>query len=430
MLSANNSVTMQKLIYTSGNAVNTCPFDNPLDPNAYGNGMPYDELKKLRERGPLVHFDDPFNGVPFWMVTRREECDFISKNPQLFSSYARLAHAGEQDQEGLESSRLVFLNMDPPEQMKHRRIVREVFTPSAVSSYEPRFREIAKQVVDAVAHRGECEFVREVAAELPLIAILEMVDVPASERQQFFEWTNLMFFSDDPDSDTGQPEAKQASIEMIMYALELAAKHKQNPKDNLLGKLVDGKVDGEPLSDAEFGMVFLTLITAGNDSTRTAISQGMRLLMENPDQIDYLLENPDKIENAVEEILRYNTSFITMRRMAMEDVELGGQTIKKGDKVVMHYHTINHDESVFGDDATVFDVRRAERMPSLYKEHRAFGVGQHFCLGTHLARLEIKIMLEEVLPRLRNPKFKQEPNFIKSFFVNGMHDMYITFDPE
>lgn len=410
--------------------MSSCPFANPLDPNEYGNGMPYEDIKKVRQQGPLVWFEDPFNGVPFWMVTQRAECDFISKNPKLFSSYERLAHCGEQDEEALNNSRLVFLNMDPPEQMKHRRIVRDVFTPTAVNNYEPRFREIAKSVVDAVASRGECEFVREVAAELPLIAILEMVNVPATERQQFFDWTNLMFFSDDPDSNTGQPEAKQASTEMIMYALELAAKHKANPKDNLLGRLVDGEVDGEPLSELEFGMVFLTLITAGNDSTRTAISQGMRLLMENPDQIDYLIANPDKIENAVEEILRYNTSFITMRRMATDDVELSGKTIKKGEKVVLHYPAINHDEQVFGDDSLVFDVRRAERMPSLYKEHRAFGIGQHFCLGTHLARLEIKIMLEEALPRLRNPKFKGEPNYIKSFFVNGMHDMHITFDPE
>ena len=410
--------------------MSACPFDNPLDPNAYGNGMPYQEIKKVRERGPLVWFEDPFNGVPFWMVTRREECDFISKSPKLFSSYEKLAHCGEQDEEGINNSRLVFLNMDPPQQMKHRRLVRDVFTPTAVNNYEPRFREIAKQVVDAVAQRGECEFVREVAAELPLIAMLEMVDVPASERQQFFEWTNLMFFSDDPDSETGQPEAKQASIDMIMYALDLAAKQRTNPKDNLLDRLVDAEVDGEVISDGEFGMIFLTLITAGNDSTRTAISQGMRLLMENPDQIDYLIEYPDKIDNAVEEILRYNTSFITMRRTAMGDVELAGQTIKKGDKVVLHYPAINHDEHVFGEDSLTFDVRRAERMPSLYKEHRAFGIGQHFCLGTHLARLEIKIMLEEVLPRLRNPQFVGGPNYIKSFFVNGLHNMHIKFDAE
>ncbi len=409
--------------------MSSCPFHNPLDPNCYGDGMPYAELRNIRERGPVVHFDDSFNGVPYWLVSRRAECDFVSKHPELFSSYAKGVHAAERSEADLAGLRETFLNMDPPEQMKHRRLVRDVFTPKAVDRCQPRFREIAKQVVDSVAGRGECEFVREVAAELPLIAILEMVDVPAADRQQFFDWTNLMFFADDPDSDAGLPEAQQASVEMITYAMELAQRHRANPQDNLLNRLVDAEVDGKPITDAEFGMVFLMLVTAGNDSTRTAISQGMRLLMEHPEQIDYLLANPDKMPNAVEEILRYNPSFITMRRTAMQDVELGGQQLRRGDKLIMHYPTINHDEQVFSDDSIDFDVRRAERMPSLAQEHRAFGIGQHFCLGTHLARLEILIMLEEALPRLRNPRLK-DLRFIKSFFVSGIHEMNITFDPE
>ena len=406
-----------------------CPFHNPLDPNCYGDGMPYLELREIRVRGPVVRYEDAFNGVPFWLVSRRAEADFVSKHPELFSSYAKGIHAGEHDAESLYGMRQTFLNMDPPEQMKHRKLVRDVFTPKAVDRCEPRFREVAKQVVDAVAPRGECEFVREVAAELPLIAILEMVNVPPEDRQQFFEWTNLMFFADDPDSETGLPEARKASEEMIAYAMDLARRHRADPKDNLLDRLVDAEVDGETISDLEFGMVFVMLVTAGNDSTRTAVSQGMRLLLEHPDQLDYLVANPDRIPNAVEEILRYNPSFITMRRTAMQDVELGGQRIRRGDKLVMHYPTINHDERVFSDDSVRFDVRRAERMPSLAQEHRAFGIGQHFCLGTRLARLEMRIMLEEVLPRLRNPRLKSL-RFIKSFFVSGIHEMHIAFDPE
>ena len=406
-----------------------CPFHNPLDPNCYGEGMPYLALRDIRQNGPVVRYEDSFNGQPFWLISRRAEADFISKHPKMFSSYAKGSHAGEHDEEGLHGQRQMFLNMDPPEQMKHRKLVRDVFTPKAVDRCEARFRQIAKQVVDAVAPRGECEFVREVAAELPLIAILEMVGVPAEDRQKFFEWTNRLFFSDDPDGDTGAAESREASRDMIAYAMELAQRHRANPKNNLLDRLVDAKVDGETISDLEFGMVFMMLVTAGNDSTRTAVSQGMRLLMENPEQIDYLVANPDKTPNAVEEILRYNPSFITMRRTAMQDVELGGQSIKHGDKLVMHYPTINHDERVFSEDSVRFDVRRAERMPSLAQEHRAFGIGQHFCLGTHLARLEIRIMLEEALPRLRNPRLKNL-RFIKSYFVSGIHEMHIEFDPE
>jgi cytochrome P450 len=176
--------------------------------------------------------------------------------------------------------------------------------------------------------------------------------------------------------------------------------------------------------------MFILILVGGNESTRTVIAQGMRLLMENPDQLQYLVDNPDRIPDACEEILRYNTAFISMRRTAMEDTELGGQDIKKGDKVLLHYHTINHDENVFGDDAMVFDVRRAERMPDLYNQHRSFGIGQHFCIGSHLARMELRIMMEEIIPRIRNPKFAADPQFVRSFFVNAMKEMKITFDAE
>ena len=156
----------------------------------------------------------------------------------------------------------------------------------------------------------------------------------------------------------------------------------------------------------------------------------MRLLMEHPEQLQYLVDNPDKIKNAIEEMLRYNTAFIAMRRTAKEDTEVAGKMIKAGDKVVLHYHSASHDERVFGDDALTFDVRRAERMPDLAHKHRAFGIGQHFCIGSHLARLELLGMFEEIIPRLRNPKFVEEPKFIKSYFVNAIKEMKISFDPE
>jgi cytochrome P450 len=179
-----------------------------------------------------------------------------------------------------------------------------------------------------------------------------------------------------------------------------------------------------------FGWMFILILVGGNESTRTVIAQGMRLLMEHPEQLQYLVDNPDKIAGACEEILRYNTAFISMRRTAMEDLELGGQAIRKGDKVLLHYHTINMDESVFGDDAMDFDVTRPERMPDLYNQLRSFGIGQHFCIGSHLARLELRIMFEEIIPRLRNPQFAEPPRYVRSFFVNAMKEMRITFDPE
>ena len=408
-----------------------CPFKNLVDPMTYAEGMPYEELARIREAGTLKKFDDPLTDVPYWAVTGVEEMDFISKNPKLFSSAKRSAFPMEYPQEMIDMVHChMFINMDPPDHIKFRKIVRRAFTPKAVDSYEAKFRAHAKRIVDAVAKRGECEFLEEVAAELPLLAILELLGVDAEDRKQFFEWTNTMIFADDPDMATSEEESIAASTEVLMYALKLIENHKENPNNIVLSALLDADIDGEALSQDEFQFFFILLLVGGNESTRTVIAHGMRLLMEYPEQLQYLVDNPDKIPDAVEEILRYNTAFIAMRRTAVEDVEVAGEQIKEGDKVVLHYHAANHDERVFGEDALTFDVRRAERMPDLYNRHRAFGVGQHFCIGSHLARLELRVMFEEIIPRLRNPKFADDTKYVKSFFVNAIKEMKITFDPE
>ncbi|MEH6588360.1 MAG: cytochrome P450 [Halioglobus sp.] len=411
-----------------------CPFanfQNLIDPDTYAEGMPYDELARIRKSGPIHYMDDPKTGVPYWLVTGRKEIDSISKNPTLFSSEARTALADEYTPEEIETIHSnMTINMDPPRQMKSRKIVRATFTPRAVDSYEARFREHAKNIVDAVASRGECEFVEDVAAELPLLAILELCGIPAEDRKDFFEWTNTMMFNQDSTMSVDKEAAEMASFKVIEYAMKLSAQHQENPKDDIIGALLRGTDREEGLSEDEFVWFFLMLIAAGNESTRTVTSHGMRLLMDNPDQLEYLVENPDKIPGACEEMLRYNTAFILMRRTAMEDTEINGKQIKKGDKIIMHYHTVNHDEEVFGDDAMQFDVRRAERMPDLFNQHRAFGIGQHFCLGTHLARLEMRVMFEEIIPRLRHPKLAGDIEYTRSSLVNGIKRMPITFDPE
>ena len=408
-----------------------CPFANLLDPDTYAEGMPYKMLKEIRHAGPIVKMEDPITGIPYWAVTRQAEMDFISKKPALFSSAARTAFPMEYDQDMVDGiHRHTIINMDPPQHQKVRRIVRNAFTPKRVESYEANFREHGRRIIDAVASRGECEFVEEVAAELPLIAILELLGVPLEDRKQFFDWTNTMIFADDPDMSTSEEEGQLAALEVITYAMQLAARHKEEPMDNITGALLDAELDGGPISEDLYGWMFILILVGGNESTRTVIAQGMRLLMEHPEQLQYLVDNPEMVPNACEEILRYNTAFIAMRRTATEDVEVGGQLIRKGDKVLLHYHTANHDEHVFGEDATQFDVTRAERMPDLYNQLRSFGIGQHFCIGTHLARLELRIMFEEIIPRLRNPKFKDQPQFVRSYFVNAMKEMNITFDPQ
>jgi len=411
-----------------------CPFanfPNMIDPETYVNGMPYETLAKIRASGPVHYMDGSYQGVPYWLITGRPEIDFISKNPKLFSSEARSALAEEYSEDDMVLiQRNMTINQDPPRQMKSRKIVRATFTPGAVDSYEASFRQHARNIVDRVASRGECEFVEEVAAELPLLAILELCGIPPEDRKDFFEWTNKMMFNQDPEMAVDMDEAQAASFKVIEYAMKLMEQHKINPKKDIIGALLEGNGKDEGLSDEEFVWFFLMLIAAGNESTRTVTTQGMRMLMENPEQLQYLVDNPDKIPGACEEMLRYNTAFTLMRRQCIEDTEVGGHLIKKGDKVIMHYHTVNHDETIFGADAMQFDVRRAERMPNLYNEHRAFGVGQHFCLGTHLARLEMRVMFEEIIPRIRNPKLVGDIAYTRSNLVNGIKRMHITFDPQ
>jgi len=407
-----------------------CPFANLLDPDTYASGMPYAMLRDIRHAGPLVHMDDPLTGVPYWVVTRQQELDFISKHPDLFSSSEKLAFPMEMDESIREIQRMTIINMDPPVHQKMRRLVRAAFTPKSVDSYEPVFRAHARRIIDAVAGRGECEFVEEVAAELPLLAILELMGVDVNDRKQFFDWTNTMIFADDPDMQVAAEEGQLAAMQVIDYAMKLAEKHRRSPMKNVTGALLDGELEGRPLTDEEFGWMFVLILVGGNESTRTVMAHGMRLLMEHPDQLQYLVDNPDRIGDACEEILRYNTAFISMRRTAMQDIEVGGQQLRKGDKVILHYHTINHDELVFGDDARNFAVRRAERMPDLYNQLRSFGIGQHFCIGSHLARLELRIMFEELVPRLRNPRFAAPVRYVRSYFVNAIKQMQISFDPE
>lgn len=411
-----------------------CPYINVLGLDTYVDGMPYAELAKIRAAGSMVKMDDPENGVPYWAVVKRDALDYVSQNPTLFSSNEQGPFPTEVPPGQEEINQIMLDNfiiaMDPPKHMKYRKVVRDAFTPKAVGEMEPWLRQHAKDIIDRVAARGECEFVEEVAAELPLMAILEILGVPQKDRKQFFSWTNTMAFADDPDIATSLEEAQAASFEVIAYAMALAAEQRNNPTSTAVQALLNGEVEGEKMSEELFAWMFILIMVGGNESTRTAIAHGMRLLMENPDQLRHLVDHPEDISPAVEEMLRYNTAFIAMRRTATQDVEWNGHNIKKGDKVILHYHAVNHDEDAFGDDAMIFDIHRHKRIPNLRGEIRSFGVGEHFCLGMSLARLEMNIMFEEIIPRLRNAKFAGETTYMRSYFINTIKAMPITFDAQ
>jgi cholest-4-en-3-one 26-monooxygenase len=403
-----------------------CPHFDLTAPETFMGGQPRETFKYLRNEQPVYWHEDPVQGVGFWAITRQKDLDYVSKNPLLFSSRERSCLLHEAPDEQLELMRTQLINMDPPQHLNYRRLVRTAFTPKAVDSYEDRFREVAREILDRAVEGGRCEFVEDIAAELPLVAICELMGVPLEKRQRLFELTNIMLGMDDPELTTSMEDGTNAMIEMFMVAMELAAKHKENPHNDIVNVLLTGTVDEEPLSDDDFCNFFLLLVVAGNETTRTVTSHGMRLLMEHPEQYQQLVDNPAGIEDAIEEFLRYSPAVIAFRRTAMEDVEVGGQQIRKGDKIQMYYAAANADEDVFA-EPDVFDITRGQR-EDVRNEHRAFGVGQHFCMGSHLARLELRVIFEEILRRIRNPRLDGEIKWLRSNFINGIKSMPIAFD--
>ena len=410
-----------------------CPYTNLLDPDLYAAGGHHLKLQELREQadGPIIKIEDPLTGIPYWAILQREHVDYIAKNPALFSSEKRLTIPQEYDDETIAMQSMMLVNMDPPKHGKFRRIARNAFTPKAVESYHGTFAKYAKEIIDNVAAKGQCEFITEVAAELPLMAILDLCGVPIDDRSKFFTWTNQMMFQEDEDIGGNDPAAtaQEAAANIYLYAGELAKKHAETPLTNIVGALLDGEVEDEKLSEDEFQLFFLMLIAAGNESTRSVTAHGMRLLMEHPEQLQMLVDDPALIPGACEEMLRYNPAFVTMRRTVMQDTEVAGVAMKEGDKVLLHWHLVNLDDTVF-EEPMKFDITRSQRMPDLSREHRAFGIGTHFCIGAHLARMELQIMFEELLPRLRNPQFAEPVKYVRDYFVNGIKEMKITFDPE
>lgn len=403
-----------------------CPHFDLTDPDTYRGGLPRETYRHLRQEAPVYWHEDPQQGVGFWVITRQADLDYVSKNPELFSSAERSCLLHEMPDEQLAMVRTQLINMDPPQHLKYRRLVRAAFTPRMVDSYEARFREVARGLVSRAVAGGRCEFVQDIAVDLPLVAICELMGVPLDRRQRLFELTNIMLGMDDPELATSEEDGHNAALEMFMLAMELAADHRENPKSDIVNVLLNGTVEDEPLSDADFCNFFLLLIVAGNETTRTVTSHGMRLLMEHPDQYQALVDDPALIEDAIEEVLRYNPAVIAFRRTAMANVELGGQQIRRGDKVQVFYGAASADERVFADPDR-FDITR-NRREDVRNEHRAFGIGQHFCLGSHLARLELRVIFEEITRRIRNPRLDGEISWLRSNFISGIKAMPIAFE--
>lgn len=392
------------------------------DPDNFVAGTPHHWLKELRTRDP-VHWHPEKNGPGFWCVTKYEDVKTISRDPLLYSSWLGGTNIEDRDETSLAGIRMLMLNMDPPQHVKFRRIVQRGFTPQMVAKQEDYLRGLAGRIVDGVAHKGECEFVGELAAELPLQVICELMGVPQEDRKLIFELSNKLIGFDDPEFQNSEADAREASAQMFGYAMKLAERYRKEPADNLTTALLFHEIDGEKLSELEYCSFFLLLLVAGSETTRTVTTNGMKALLDHPDQLARLVANPGLVPQAVEEFVRFDPAVHYFRRTATRDTELRGRRIEKGQKVVMWYPAANRDEDVFVDPDR-FDIGRVDN------PHLAFGIGEHFCLGANLARLELVVVFQEILKRLKNPRLVSQPRRLRSNFVNGVKEMRIAFDPE
>ena len=413
---------------TTPNSVQAlCPHIDLANPNSYQT-TPFEWFKELRRDHPVIWHEDPNTGVGFWALTKREDLDYVSRNPALFSSAERGCAFNEVDEEQMVLLRNMILNMDPPDHIGFRKLIATAFKPRTIEAMEPFIRETARGIVDKVAHKGECEFVADVAMRLPMATICHLVGADLADADMIMGWADAALGANDPDLPVEKEDLWEATAQIFAYSKMLADKYRDSDAENLTVTLISANVDGEALTDEQFGYFFFLLLIAGIETTRTATTSGMKLMIENPDQLQKILDDPSLIPHAVEEVLRYDAPVIQFRRTAMEDVELRGKKIKKGDKVVFYYSSANHDEDVF-DEPEKFDVTRGVNS-NLQRDHRAFGTGEHFCLGAHLARLQLRVMYEEMFPRLCNPKFAGEYKRLNSYDVTAPKSMPISFDAE
>jgi cholest-4-en-3-one 26-monooxygenase len=333
--------------------------------------------------------------------------------------------------------RVIMLNMDPPKHRQFRSIVNKAFTPRVVKSLEKRVTRMVEDIIDAVIEKGECDFVQDLAAPLPMMVICEMMGVPPEDRKAIYELGNAMVGFDDPEFDEvrgnkvgesfkrakdDQPDMQQASAAMFAYAEKLKQLARKDPQDNLATALLAAEVDGQKLSDLEFNSFFLILAVAGNETTRTVTTNGMYQLMTHPEQRQRVLDDPSLLPSMVEEILRYDPAVHCFRRTATADTVIRGREIAEGDKVILWYPSVNRDEDVFP-DSDAFDVARHPN------DHLAFGIGEHYCLGANLARMELRKVFSGLLRRLPDLELAAPPRRLRSNFINGVKEMRVRFTP-
>ena len=396
-----------------------------MDPATYArDGYPHAAWTWLRRESPVHRFEE-FD-YPFWILSRRAEIVEASSRPECFSNHPRFQIVVDSDYaSGDEREPETIIHMDPPRHRAYRDVLARRFTPRALASIEPRIAEISGGYVDDLAREaeasgGECafDFVDRLAAPIPIAVICWLMDVPPEDWPQLFDWTNAVVAPAEPayqqDGETAQETRLRASAALYDYFGRLAAGRKGGEGDDLVTVLANTRIDGAPLAAHELVSYYLLLIAAGNETTRNAISGGLLAFVDYPDQWRALRADPEgRSRRAAEEVLRWTTPVVQMARTATMDLELGGQKIREGDTLALFYASANRDETVF-DDPFAFQI---DRHPN---PHLALGIGEHVCLGGHLARLELRVFFQQLAERFEMFALEGEPERVASCNIGGL----------
>ena len=389
-------------------------FDFRPDDAGWYLGDPHAAYRRLRREAPL-HWYEPDR---FWFLTKHADVFAVSKDPATFcSSKGFRIHDNLRTGGGIEGIPPSILGMDPPDHTRYRGLVSRFFTPRSMNHIEERIREIAREALDRIETGRVVDFVELVSVPLPVLVIAELLGVPLEDQKKFKEWSDDLIAAND-----GNMEAVGRVADLFAYMIGHALDRRSAPRDDLLTVVATGEPNGRLLDDMELGIFGVSLLGAGNETTRNAISGGAIALMENPEQRALLVEDPSRIASAVEEIVRWVSPIKSFARTATCNTEIRGQRIAAGDFVVLSYTSANRDEEVYGPTAEELDVRRTGAAA-----HLGFGVGQHFCLGAHLARLELKILFEELLARFPRFELAGEVQRLRSTLINGVEHLPVVF---
>jgi cholest-4-en-3-one 26-monooxygenase len=394
---------------------------NLLDLDRFAMGVPHEWFTHLRRNAPVAHHPEP-NGPGFYVFSRHEDIAAIGRDPLHFSSDASRGPIVGLEEPTIEQAAVMevadaghsMIATDPPVHSRYRRLVNRGFTPRMIGLLEDRIREIAAQLVGDALDKGDIDFVNELAAPLPLIVIAELMGIPDEDRSKVFHWTNMFLGQDDPEFNSTVEDITQAVIAFYDYAQQLAGRARQHPGDDIITSLLAVDTDGDKLSDMDFNRFFELLVLAGNETTRTALTHGMMAMIDHPAEFARLAAEPELTGSAADEILRWASPVLYFRRNVTEDFEYRGVPLKAGDKVSIWYVSGNFDDQVF-DDPFRFDIGRS---PNPFVSFG--GGGPHHCLGANLARLEIRVLFDELAKRVEAVEQLAPASLLRSNFLRGV----------